>query len=212
MIAAGIAVFIFTFTPGHKNIAFAEVVQPILTARTVVFNLNMGGEEEKAQSIQIMSMGTSRIRQNLASGESIVIDFQEGKVLVLESAAKMAMIVKLDGLPQRPQNYLELLINNINMTLQSSDFTIEELEEQQIGGRPAIGYHAYRANLDMTVWADVETKMPVRLVSTFGQGKIASAISSLMWRWTRPCSAWRFPKDIPCGKRSLIWPIPPNRI
>ncbi len=173
LIAAGIAVFIFTFAPGHKNIAFAEVVQPILTARTVVFNLSLGGEKENSQPVQIMSMGTSRIRQNLASGESIVIDFQEWKVLVLESAAKKAMIIKLDGLPQRPQNYLAMLINNINLTLQSPEVTIEELEEQQIGGRPAIGYHAYRGNLDMTVWADAETKMPVRLVSTFGQGKVA---------------------------------------
>ncbi len=172
MIAAGIAVFVFTFTPGHKNIAFADVVQPILAAQTAIFNISLAGKNEEAKPVQIMTMGTSRIRENLESGESIVIDFQEGKVLVLESAAKKAMIVKLDGLPQRPQNYLELLIHNINLTLQSPEVTIEELEEQQIGGRPAIGYHAYRGNLDMTVWADAETKMPVRLESTFGQGKV----------------------------------------
>ena len=149
------------------SIAWADVVKPILNAKGAIFD-TIVGEEGKDPVIHDMIMG-SRIRRTLQGADGVsIIDLETSKVLTLDPKEDKAVYVDMKGLPRIP-NYLEQIQNIITELQDTPGFVIEELGEIQIEGQTAIGFKATHPKIQLTIWADTETALPVRIELQVGQ-------------------------------------------
>jgi len=151
---------------------FAQVIQPILNAKTAILDIIIGEEEAGGPVVHDMIRG-SRIRRTLSNMKDSVsiIDLKTSKILVLDSKKKEAAYIDLEGLPSM-SNYMETLRNIITGLQQHPEFTVEELSEQEIAGQRLIGFRAKHPRAEVTIWADPETALPVRIEQIEGQMKV----------------------------------------
>ncbi len=148
---------------GGSTVTFAQVIQPILSANTAVFDIIIGVEEPNTPVIHDMVMG-SRIRRTLSNvqGNVSVIDLQDGRVLTLDDTKKEAAYISLKGLPSIP-NYLDTLKTLIVKLQNSPSMVVEELGVKPMDGRKLVGFLAKHPNVEITIWADAKTGLPVRI-------------------------------------------------
>ena len=170
VIAALVVVGVYRFggTIDGASIAWADVVKPILNARTAAYTMIIG-EEGKAPAIRDMIMG-SRIRRTVEGLDDVgIIDLNASRVLALDPTDKTATYIELKGLRKEMQNPLENLRNLITLLQENTHFVVEELGEREIDGRRAVGFRAKHPTAQMTIWADPETALPIRIESQEGQ-------------------------------------------
>ncbi len=153
------------------TVTFADVIKPILNAQTAELDIIIG-EEGEGPVIHDMVMG-SRIRRTLSNMEGIVaiIDLQDGRILQLTHEKKEAAYIDLKDWSSIP-NYMERLRNVIDGLQAHPEFKVEELGEQEIDGQKLIGFRAMHPKAEITIWADPETALPVRIESTGGQMRL----------------------------------------
>ncbi|MBC8471271.1 MAG: hypothetical protein H8D56_17555 [Planctomycetes bacterium] len=154
------------------TVTFADVIKPILNAQTAVLDIIIGEEEAGGPVIHDQIKG-SRIRRTISSmdDEVSIIDLEAMRILTLTVSKKEAAYIDLKGLPSMP-NYMDTLRNIISELQEKPDFEVEELGTQEIDGREAIGFLARHPKVELTIWADSETALPVRLEQVGGQMKI----------------------------------------
>jgi hypothetical protein len=159
----------FIGNPLGSNVTFAQVIQPILNAQTAVLDIIVGNELDNGPVIHDMVMG-SRIRRTLSNAPDVVsiIDLGSGKILVLIAPTKEAVYIDLKGLPSIP-NYMERLRNVIAGLQEHPQFKVEKLGERDIAGQRLIGFRAKHPKAEITIWADPETALPVRIEQNEGQ-------------------------------------------
>jgi len=168
------AVFIglhFAGSPFAATPTFAQVIQPILNARTAMFDVIVGEEQAGGPVIHDMVMG-SRIRRTVSIAQDVVsiIDLETGKILTLDSKKQEAVYIDLKGLPSIP-NYMEKLRNLITRLQESPEFKVEELGQQDIADQKLLGFRAKHPKTEITIWADPVTGLPVRIEQMEGQMK-----------------------------------------
>jgi hypothetical protein len=174
LIAAGIVGIVAVFTVGNgASIAFADVVKPILTARTVVFNAIAGKPGEldtgdKTFQVKVMNKGDLPVRQEvfmpqIDSEVILILDLRALRQMTLVPKEKKAVYIDIKGLPEKPKNFLEEIRKIIKRLQEEPSFTVTELGEQKLDGRTTIGFHAMGPNIELTIWADPETALPVKL-------------------------------------------------
>lgn len=165
-----LAVFLgLPFFTTSSSVTWADVIQPILNANNAVLEIIIGDEEDGGPVIHDMVIG-SRIRRTLSTMEDDVsiIDLKTSRILTLSVEQKEAQFISLEGLPSIP-NYLEHLKNVITTLQDNPHFVVEELGEQEISGQILIGFRAHHPKADITIWADLETGLPVRIEQAEGQ-------------------------------------------
>jgi hypothetical protein len=172
--AAGITIaaliaFHFIGNPVGSTLTFAQVIQPILRASTAEFDIIVGKEDGGAPIIHDMVMG-SRIRRTVpAVGDDVtIIDLEAGRILTFSETKEEAQYISLEGLPPIP-NYMDHLKNVLLMLDKSPDFVVEDLGVQEIDGREVVGFLAKHPRTGITLWADAETGLPVRIEQNEGQ-------------------------------------------
>ena len=154
------------------TVTFADVIKPILNAQTAVLDIIVGDEEAGGPVIHDMIRG-SLIRRTLSNVEGIdtIIDLKESRILQLTHEKKEAAYIDLKGLPSMP-NYMEILRNLIKSLQENPHFEVEELGTQEIDGQKAIGFLARHPKAEITIWADPETALPIRIEQVSGQMKV----------------------------------------
>lgn len=147
---------------GPSSIAWADVIEPLLNARTAVLDIVVGADG-KDTAIHDEVMG-SRIRRTVSKidGPDIIIDLDQQKMLVIEHEKKTAVTIELAGLDD-VENYLQKLQNLVVRLQESPDFTVENQGIQEIDGSEYIVFVAQGDGQTVTVWADAETALPVRV-------------------------------------------------
>lgn len=149
---------------------FADVIEPILKARTVVYDFIIGDEEINPVIMHEIVVGT-RIRRTISNlpGMTQIIDMETGKMLVLLDADKTAAYVNIKGkLQERTRGYIEF-VREVLMELKDSP-DVKELGEQVIDGRKAIGFSGRgNNNQELKIWADPKTAVPIRVELRLGQ-------------------------------------------
>jgi outer membrane lipoprotein-sorting protein len=157
----------FIGNPLGANITFAKVIQPILNARTVVFDFVVGGEE--AGSVMHDIVVGSKIRRTFSNMDPImIIDLDSAKMLTLDPKSKGAAYVDIQGpLQEGTKNLLEFVRKVITSL---KDLSVQELGQRDIDGRKALGFYAAeKPNIELTIWADPETAKPIRIELLMGQ-------------------------------------------
>jgi len=152
--------------PFRSTITFAEVIKPILNARTVIFDFIVGDDETGPLMHEIV-VG-SRIRRTISNlpNMTLIIDLENGEMLVLDTEEKTAAYVDIKGqLQERTRGYIEF-VRKVLMELKDSP-NIEKLGEQEIEGQKAIGFAG--PNEEVKIWADPHTAVPIRVELRLGQ-------------------------------------------
>lgn len=158
-----IAVTICVHQFGDSTPAFAQIVEPLLTARTATckVTINLKGEPPIIRDHMFMEPGYWR--QVNSSG---VIRIRRGwQKMDLFPAEKKAIIYEMTGIPedkQRSDNWFERIRECIRQAQENEDESVTFLGKQEINGAKAFGYRIVnKPNLsDMTVWADAQTLLP----------------------------------------------------
>jgi len=149
------------------SVTWAQVIEPILNARTIVFDLIIGADETGMVAHEIV-VG-SRIRRVMSNmpNMTMVIDLDNAKLLGLDTEAKTAVYVDIKGdLGDRTRNYIKF-VRQIIAQLQEGQ--VQELGEQVIDGQKAIGFTGKGQNEEVTIWADPRTALPIRVEAKIGQ-------------------------------------------
>jgi hypothetical protein len=142
------------------SITFADVIEPILTARTLILDIIVGDEE--TGPVIHETILDSRVRRVISTQEHIVniFDTESAKMLTLHTEDKTALYTDIKGdLQENTQNYLVFLLKFIPDLKNNPGFKARELGEKEINGQKVIGF----ATDEFTVWADPETALPVRI-------------------------------------------------
>jgi len=165
LIAVGIG-FHFIGNPLGATVTFAEVIEPILNARTVILDLIIGDEETGPVMHEIV-VGP-RMRRTISNMENMIhiIDLESGNMLLLDTEEQTAVYVDIQGsVQERTRSYVEFLRK---MIVKVQD-NYEKLGEQEIDGQKAIGFVARGPNEEVKLWADPETALPIRIELRVGQ-------------------------------------------
>jgi hypothetical protein len=164
--AAIIIAVLIGINPFKSAVTWAEVIKPILNARTVIFDVLIGDEETGTVMHEIV-VG-SRIRRTISNLPNMtqIIDLENGKMLVLHADDKTAVYVDIKGqLQERSKSYIEF-VRKVLMELKDSP-DVERLGEREIDGRKAIGFAG--PNDEVKIWADPKTAVPTRVELRLGQ-------------------------------------------
>lgn len=158
LISAVLIGLYFAGSPFGTTPTFAQVVQPILNARTASLDILIG-----QTAIHDDVMG-ARIRRTISSmeGAPIIIDFEQQKLLTIDHGKKTAVYVGLTGLPDL-KNYVEMLRDLITRLQSKPDFQAESRGNQEIRGRDCLVFVVSAGNETITIWADAQTALPVRI-------------------------------------------------
>jgi len=172
MVVAGVLIAMHFAGLSTTTVTFADVIKPILNAQSAVLDIIVGDEGSGGPVIHDQIKG-SRIRRTMSNVEDFVsiIDLETSRILSLTLSKKEAAYVDLKGLPSMP-NYMDTLRNLISELQESPGFEVEELGIQEIDGREAIGFLARHPKAEITIWADPETALPLRIEQVSGQMKV----------------------------------------
>ncbi|MBN1905931.1 MAG: hypothetical protein JW927_12620 [Deltaproteobacteria bacterium] len=179
IVIVALIVFQFIGNPVGPGLTFASVIEPILKAKTAAYDMVFGPDDGSRQAVHELVMN-SRIRRQVAGSSAVtIIDLENRRVLFRNEANMEARYGYIDpkGMASGQnypngmvfsQNYLEELKNIILSLKDMPDFTVEELGRKQLDGREVIGFFASHPKLDITIWADVDTGLPVRIEYNVG--------------------------------------------
>jgi outer membrane lipoprotein-sorting protein len=169
-IAAAAAVIVVAALGVHymmgPSITFADVIEPILTARTMIFDYIVG-DEQTSPTVKdtISGQRIRRVMSNIPE-MTIIIDLDSSKMLVLDGTDNTAAYVDITGQVQdRHQSFVKFLRQII--TKLKDDH--QDLGVQEIDGRKAVVFEAKGPNEEIKIWADPETAVPIRIEFTLGQ-------------------------------------------
>jgi len=157
----------FVGNPFGATVTFAQVIEPILKARTVVFDFIVG-TEGSGLTLHDIVLG-SKIRRTFSNMDTIlIIDTDNARILTLDPKAKGAVYIDIQGpLQEGTKNFLEFVRNIVNNL---KDMPAQELGHRSIDGRKAAGFYAAeKPNIELTIWADPETAKPIRIELLLGQ-------------------------------------------
>jgi hypothetical protein len=135
-----------------------------------------------AQTIEGMFMEPSRMRQVMPGGNIQIIDMPQGQMITLMPAEKKAMIIEMENMPEDQQRQINIFHAIKILIQETEDESAAFIGKQKIDGVNAIGYHIGigAPNMDMTIWADAETLLPIRIEYSMGEmmGMEATVIMS----------------------------------
>ncbi len=168
-----VAVLIGINLTGRSNVAFADILQPFLTARTATFKMIMEVQGVPTQSFDCMYAEPIRMRQvNHEQGAVVISNLQLGKIVTLNETQKQAILMEITNIPEDPGENQFNMFGEIRRHIEEAqdvpDDSVTLLGEHEIGGRTVVGYHVQKPGVDVTVWADRQTNLPVELKSVAG--------------------------------------------
>ncbi len=151
------------------TITFAQVIQPILNARTVVVDMIVGRDENAVTFHDVVK--DSKIRRTVSNMKSIVvIDLDAGRMLTLEPEEKTAVYVDIQGpIQEGTRHYLGLVREIVARVNARPDVRVKNLGRREIDGREALGFQVGEENTELTIWADPQTALPRRIEVLQGQ-------------------------------------------
>ncbi len=171
-----IAVLVGIHQFGASTPAFADIVRPLLTARTATYKMTVNMKDVPAQTIEGMFMEPSRMRQVMPGGVIQIYDMSQGQIITLMPAEEKAMIIEMENIPNVPEgkqgqiSMFHAIRKLIQKAQENENESVEFIGERKIDGVNAIGYHVEDlGGMDMTVWADAKTLMPIRIEYSMGE-------------------------------------------
>lgn len=178
------------------SITFADVIKPILNARTVVLDYVIG-EGPDALEIHDIVIGSRirrttsnidktkildpRVRSTLSNMDhTMILDLEDGRMLTLVSlgVTKIASYNDIQGTGlEGTGSVLDFVRNVVSRVKDNPDADIQDLGEKEINGQKAVGFYVKGFNDGLTIWANKKTSLPIRI--EFAEGKTSTVIKNI---------------------------------
>lgn len=144
------------------KVAFAEVIKPILYARTVAFDFVLG-EDAGSPAMHDIVVG-NRIRRTMSNMPIVMImDLDAGKMLTLDPRSNGAAYIDIRGHVVVGTESILKLVRDIVQNIADHPQDVQDLGRREIDGRSAVGFLIKNPNEKLQIWADLKTATPVRI-------------------------------------------------
>lgn len=145
---------------------FAQIVEPILKAHTIAFDLIVGPEGQSP--VVHDRIKGARIRRTISNMPNVIqiIDITNSKMLSLadENGNKVATYINIEGpIGEGTRLFHKFIRETLTNLKDNPDFEPIRLEDQKIEGQKLIGYEAKAETTNVKIWADADTSLPVRM-------------------------------------------------
>jgi len=179
-----------------STVTFAQVIEPILNARTVVLDYVIG-EGPDALEMHDIVIG-SRIRRTMSNIDktmildsrvrsavsnmdmTMILDLEDSRMLTLVAlgVTKIASYNDIQGTGlEGTRSVLDFVRNVVSRVKDNPDADIQDLGEKEINGQKAVGFYVKGPNVDLTIWANKKTSLPIRI--EFAEGKTSTVIKNI---------------------------------
>jgi outer membrane lipoprotein-sorting protein len=196
------------------TITFAQVIEPILNARTVVLDYVIG-EGPDALEMHDIVIG-SRIRRTMSNMDmtkildprvrstlsnmdmTMILDLEDARMLTLVSlgVTKIASYIDIQGTGlEGTRSVLDFVRNVVSRVKDNPDADIQDLGEKEINGQKAVGFYVKGLNVDLTIWANKKTSLPIRI--EFAEGKTSTVIKNI--KFDVPLEESLVSMEVPAG-------------
>ena len=210
LIAAAIGLDLFL----GGTITFADVIKPILNARTVVLDYVIG-EGPDALEMHDIVIGSrirrtmsnidktmildSRVRSTLSNMDmTMILDLEDGRMLTLVAlgVTKIASYNDIQGTGlEGTRSVLDFVRNVVSKVKDNPDADIQDLGEKEINGQKAVGFYVKGFNNGLTIWANKKTSLPIRIEIT--EGKTSTVIKNI--KFDVPLEESLVSMEVPAG-------------
>lgn len=157
------------------SVAFADLAQPLLSARSASFQVALYSGDHPPQNSHMVCTRDGLIRQTKDSSVSHIVNTKTGQVLTLdkeEQSATMEVLKQRGAVPT--VDLLGHLQRSIQRALTQEDRFVKTLGHRIIQNREAKGYQlpllkvepsviGWQDKGSFTVWVDLETQAPLQL-------------------------------------------------
>ena len=178
------------------SVTFAQVIEPILNARTVVLDYVIG-EGPDALEMHDIVIG-SRIRRTVSNIDktkildprlrsaasnmdmTMILDLEDGRMLTLATVGvtKIASYNDIQGTGlEGTGSVLDFVRNVVSRVKDNPDADIQDLGEKEINGQKAVGFYVKSFHDGLTIWANKKTSLPIRI--EFAEGKTSTVIKNI---------------------------------
>ncbi len=148
------------YSISEPAITFADVVKPLLNARTLILDAIVGDEDTGPVMHDVIV--DSRVRRVISTQKHVVniFDTDSAKLLTLHTDGKVAAYSDITGdVQENTRDFVAFLRDLITDVQNNPGFKAKELGEKEIDGQKVVGFSAG----EFTIWADAETALPVRI-------------------------------------------------
>ena len=191
-------------------LAFADVAEALNNVHTATWKTTSVVEVTEPQkktvtfSANAMFMAPSHERTETTgwpkSAAISIIDAQKDKAITLVPATKTATVINLKNFPPNDnpfgrtfQGLRELVAN----AQSGKAGKVERLGVKTIDGRTAEGFRIQLGSIDVKIWADPKTLLPIRAEETIADPKVSVIMAD--FRFNVPLDKSLFSVDIPPG-------------
>ena len=176
LVAAGGWLY-FAVLPSREATAFAEVAQKLHDAHTLTYRTTTEspGLLKTPMTIRLLFKEPSLMRGEVDGGAVSITDGSQGKLLILDPKSKTALLLEGKSSPAQ----LGPAATLTERLRQLTEGDAQPVGEKAIGNIQARGYRVKKLGMEMTVWVNPASRLPVRIESTDRiQGKEIRATST----------------------------------
>ncbi len=211
VIAAVGGLFYAAFAPSvAKTEPFAEAAQKLHDAHSLSYRMTVESAAiPKPMTMRVFFQEPSLFRTETESGVSVVVDNKAGKQLIVDPAAKSAMILEAKNPKAAPAAGAGADLGLLERLRQLVGRDAKPAGEKNIGGVMALGYLVTMpGGIEMTVWVDPKTRLPLReeSVTSIGGKEYRTVVTDFQIdpRSTRRSFASSRLRDTRCRRESQI--------
>ena len=169
-IALIVSVMHFGTSIEGASVAWADVLEQINNFRPYTCTYTGEDEEGRSGSYRLMRLSLTQRRQVYPNGTILVVDLAVPKTLMLVPEKKYAIERMVDRQPATDPDIFRMARSMQNRPPEEGG--VQEIGIRQIEGHVAKGFRSLSKYNDITVWADVHTKLPVRVeIIHVGKGR-----------------------------------------
>jgi hypothetical protein len=207
IIAATVVAFLVL--PGGRGgtLALADMLKPI-TAKTAKFTITVRMEPlppgmPLEQTTQVLVM-ENLMRQELPGGMYQVMELKSSRCVAIIPQQKKVMVMQMTGMPQDAKDQMSNdffgeLRRRVEELRGSGPKDVEFLPDKNIGGRLAHGFSKRLEGMEITIWADAETCLPVLMEIRHGGGAQRYFVTMSNFEFDVPLDPALFSMAIPEG-------------
>jgi Putative zinc-finger len=200
---------------GGGTPAFAQVVRSILEARTATFRVVTSAPDQPAMTMEGKFMDPGLGRHTMQAGEVetiMIMDYVQGKGLVLVPSQNIAMAIELEDRPNELDpgkiNVFKVLRDRIVAAQENPDESVEYLGESQVDGQKVIGYRMTEDGTDTTIWADVDSLLPLQIEYSMGEALGQPVTVTMMdIKFNVPLDLAEFKTTVPEGYQEMTMQV-----
>jgi outer membrane lipoprotein-sorting protein len=161
LLAAGVAVYFTGLLPSRPPLAFAEVAAKLRDAHTLTYEVTTKYPDQKEPiKMKIFYKEPGWMRTEGAGSVSIS-DLREGKTLILDLAARTAMLIYYKKTANAQKDARKNASSLIDELRKLTNKKGESVGKKRIGDLEMEGFRVENEGFPLTLWANPKTKMPV---------------------------------------------------